>query len=77
MRVYTSNMENDLTAKLAELEGKIDATYEMSRKTYRIMYWTGIVTLVLVGLSVVSLMLLPLFLPSFFAAEGVNSLQGL
>ena len=70
-------MEQDLLAKLTELEAKVDAAYTAAYKTYRIMWWTGVISLVVI---VVPLLLLPLVLPAFFSAEGVgsmNSLQGL
>jgi hypothetical protein len=73
----TRMIENDqLVVKLAELEGKIDATYDMARKTYRIMWWTGAVTVAAIAISVV---IFPFVLPAFFAAEGVQlpDMQGL
>jgi len=56
--------------KLAELEGKIDLTYQSSEKVRKYMLWTGIVT---VALIIIPLLIIPFLLPAFFAAEGVST----
>ena len=65
-----------IEVKLAELQGKIDATYESSEKMRKYFLWTMIIT---VGMIVIPLLILPLFLPAFLASQGVDpsSLQNL
>jgi type II secretory pathway component PulM len=59
-----------IEVKLAELEGKIDATFASAERTRKILWWTGVISiLVIVG----PLLLLPFFLPMFFSAEGLGS----
>ena len=60
-----------IEVKLAELEGKIDATLRSSEKTRKYFLWTGIIT---VAVIVIPLLILPLFIPSFLASQGVGSL---
>ena len=72
-------MENDaIMTKLVELEAKIDETYAAANKTYRIMYWTGVISIAVI---VIPLLILPFVLPAFFSAEigNINSsnFQGL
>lgn len=73
-------MENEaIMTKLVELEAKIDATHAAAQKTYRIMYWTGVISIAVIVLPII---LMFFFLPSFFRAEGIDSttfqsLQGL
>ena len=59
--------------KLAELEGKLDATFQSSEKMRKYFVWTGVITVLAI---VIPLLLLPLFLPSFLATQGVG-LNGL
>jgi hypothetical protein len=56
--------------QLASLEGKIDQMYQSSEKMRKYMLWGFWIT---VGAIVIPLLILPLFLPSFFSAEGVGS----
>lgn len=65
-------MADEITIKLAELEGKIDAVYASVEKTRKYFLWTGIIT---VAVIVIPLLLLPLFLPAFLASQGVGSLS--
>jgi hypothetical protein len=62
--------------KLAELEGKIEATYQSSEKMRKYFLWTGIIT---VAVILIPLFILPFVLPSFFSGEGIDPqmLQGL
>lgn len=60
--------------KLAELEGKIDATFSSAEKTRKYILWTGIISVLVI---VVPLLLLPLFLPAFLASQGVGLGSGL
>ncbi len=59
-------------SRLIALEAKIDATYKSVERIRKIMLWTGIITVVCI---VVPLLLIPLFLPAFFAAQGVGGLS--
>lgn len=59
-------------SRLIALEAKIDATYKSVERIRKIMLWTGIITVVCI---VVPLLLMPLFLPAFFAAQGVGGLS--
>lgn len=65
-------MENGegIEARLVEIERKIDATYASAEKTRKIMLWTGIITAAVI---VIPLFLIPLFIPSFLASQGVGS----
>lgn len=60
--------------QLASLEGKVDQAYQSSEKMRKYMMWGFWIT---VGAIVVPLLILPLFLPSFFNAEGVGSSSSL
>ena len=62
--------------RIAELTGKLDEAFVSIEKTRKYMFWTGVITVVVI---VVPLLLLPLFLPAFLASQGVDtsSLQGL
>ena len=55
--------------KLAELAGKLDATYASAEKMRKYFLWTMVVTIALI---VVPLFLLPLFIPSFLASQGAT-----
>jgi hypothetical protein len=68
---------SEIEKKLVVLEAKIDATRESAEKTRKYLLWSGIITAAII---LVPLLLLPLFVPSFLASQGVgtlNSLQGL
>ncbi|MDO8518081.1 MAG: hypothetical protein Q7S26_02210 [bacterium] len=52
---------------LAELQGKIDATYASSEKMRKYFLWMLIIT---VGAIIVPLFLLPFFVPAFLASQG-------
>jgi hypothetical protein len=56
--------------KLAELEGKVDATFQSSEKMRKYFVWTGIITVLAI---VIPLLLLPLFVPAFLATQGVGA----
>lgn len=60
--------------KLAELEGKLDATFASAEKTRKYFLWTGIIT---VAVIVIPLLILPFLLPAFLASQGVGGLSGL
>ena len=55
--------------KLAELTGKVDALYASSEKVRKYAKWTAIITIAFI---VIPLLIIPLILPAFFAAEGVG-----
>jgi len=57
--------------KLAELELKVDAAVKSSEKIRKYMLWTGIIT---VAVIVIPLLILPLFIPSFLASQGVGGI---
>ena len=61
--------------KLAELEGKINATYASSEKMRKYFLWTGIIT---VAVIVIPLLILPFILPAAISGltGGVNLPQG-
>jgi hypothetical protein len=60
--------------KLLEVEGKVDAAYQSSEKMRKYFLWTGVIA---VGAILVPLLILPLFLPSFFASQGIGTMGGL
>jgi hypothetical protein len=55
--------------KLMEVEGKVDATYSSFERMRKYAKWTAIIT---VALIVVPLLLIPVFVPSFLASQGVG-----
>ena len=55
--------------KLAELSGKLDATYESAEKMRKVFLWTLIITAAVI---VVPLILLPMVIPAFLASQGVS-----
>jgi len=66
--VYTRGMQEQLDRieiKLAELQGKIEATYESSEKMRKYMLWGFWIT---VGAIVVPLLILPLVIPAFLSS---------
>ncbi len=69
-------MDDELREKLTKLEAKIDAIHLIVMKTYRIFWWTAVVSVVffvlpLIGIAFVA----PSFLTSMTAAT--SGLQGL
>ncbi len=71
-----SDMDLELDRRLVALEAKIDATHLIVMKTYRIFWWTAVVSVVffvlpLIGIAFVA----PSFLTSMTAAT--SGLQGL
>ena len=60
--------------KILELENKLDATYAAAHKVLTYMRWTGIITIAVV---VVPLFIIPFFVPSFLASQGVGNLNSL
>lgn len=71
-----SDQAGDTEIRVIALEAKIDAIYVSVEKTRKIMKWTGIIT---IGAIVIPIIIIPLLLPAFFAAQGVNltNLSGL
>ena len=55
--------------KLAELEGKVDEAITSSQKVSRYLRWGFWIT---VGAILIPLFILPLFLPAFFASQGLG-----
>jgi hypothetical protein len=67
-QVYTFHMPEQLSRielKLAELEGKIDATYKSAEKMRKYMMWTAIIT---VAVIVIPLLILPFVIPAFLSS---------
>lgn len=63
------NQLDRVELKLAELEGKVDAAFASVEKMRKYMMWTGIITIAVI---VIPLLILPLFIPSFLASQGVG-----
>lgn len=63
---------DSITVKFAELEGKIDATYEIAKKTHRMILITSVTTAILFVLPLIVFLFVPSILGSFFSAEGVT-----
>jgi uncharacterized membrane protein YkvA (DUF1232 family) len=59
--------------KLVELDGRLEEVAAATNRMKLYAKWTAIIT---VGLIVIPLLLIPLFLPAFFAAMGVGSGAG-
>lgn len=67
-------MEQELAARLDQIEKKVDAAYAASEKVRKYLFWTGIVTIALIVLPAIGLMFV---IPSFMASYGnidINSL---
>ncbi len=59
-------MENEIKAKITELESKIDAIYVSVEKTRKYLFWTMVVTLVLFVLPLIGLLfIIPSFISSY------------
>lgn len=56
--------------KLAELTAKVEATYTSAEKMRKYFLWGFIIT---VGAIVLPLLILPLFIPSFLASQGIGA----
>ena len=62
-------MENDNTKKLEMLEAKIDAVYSSVEKIRKYLFWTMVVTLVVVVLPLIGLVFaIPAFLNNYVGA---------
>lgn len=65
-------MENEQSAKLAELEKKIDAIYVSVEKTRKYFLWTLIITVALFVLPLIGLIFaIPAFISSYTGMIGV------
>jgi hypothetical protein len=60
-----------IEVKLAELSGKVDAAYQSSEKMRKYLLWGFWIT---VAAILIPLLVLPLFIPSFLASQGVGNL---
>lgn len=59
-------LDPELTAKLDELEKKINAAYRAADLTRKYLMWTGIVTIALIVLPLIGLLFaIPSFLDSY------------
>ena len=59
-------MEPTLEKRIETLENKIDAIYVSVEKTRKYMFWTGVVTLVVIVLPLIGLMfVVPSFIDSY------------
>ena len=58
----TQEQLDRIEIKLAELEGKLDATFASAEKTRKYILWTGIITAAVI---VIPLLILPLLIPAF------------
>ena len=63
-------MESELTARLAELEKKIDAVHRSAEKTRKYFLWTIIITAATVLLPLIGLSFV---LPQFLSTYSANS----
>jgi hypothetical protein len=59
-----------IEVKLAELEGKIDSIFKNSERQHKYFLWGFWIT---VACIVIPLLILPLFLPAFFASQGLGT----
>ena len=68
------NMDQNLENKIAELEKKIDATYESIEKVRKYMMWTAIATVAIIILPLIGLLFV---IPSFISnyTEALNGLM--
>ena len=56
-------MEHDLEQRLTQLEQKIDATYTAANKTRKYMFWTFVISVVVIVLPLIGLIfVIPQFL---------------
>jgi len=59
--------------KLAEVQLKLEETYNSAERMRKYFMWTAIIT---VAVIVVPLLILPALLPSFLSSQGVGGLPG-
>jgi len=55
--------------KLAEIEGKLDATYQSAEKMRKYFLWTLVITALVI---ILPLLILPAVIPAFLASQGVG-----
>jgi hypothetical protein len=66
---------DDITARLARLEDKVDAVFKSAEKTRKYFLWTGIITIVLFVLPLVGIIFVaPSFLGSY--TKSLNDVTG-
>lgn len=67
-----TSMENEQSAKLAEMEKKIDAIYVSVEKTRKYFLWTLIITVALFVLPLIGLIfVIPAFISSYTGMSGI------
>ncbi|MBI3572403.1 hypothetical protein HY091_02645 [Candidatus Kaiserbacteria bacterium] len=68
-------IDPELAARLDTLEQKIDAAYRASEKVRKYLFWTGVVTIVIIVLPIIGLVFaIPAFLNNYVAP--INNLSG-
>ncbi len=72
--IFMNEQLDRIELKLAELQGKIDASYASSEKVRKYMLWTGIITAALIIIPLIAILFVA---PSFLTAEGVGNLNSL
>lgn len=61
-------VDPELAAKFDEISAKVDRAYQTSEKVRKYLFWTGVVTIVLVVLPAIGLIFaLPQFVDSYTA----------
>jgi hypothetical protein len=71
-------MEPELSARLAELEQKMDAMYASVEKLRKYFLWTGIISIALVVLPLIGLLFaIPSFLETYSQIGNIDSLDSL
>jgi type IV secretory pathway component VirB8 len=70
---YNRAMDAELEKRLVAIETKLDAVYQSAEKTRKYLYWTFIISVVVVVLPMIGLVFA---LPSFLSYYGdINSLM--
>lgn len=67
-------MDPDLRQRIEELERKVDETLRLTRRTYQIILWTGIITVAVIVLPLIGLVfVIPQFLSEYSQIGNITN----
>lgn len=71
-------IDPELLAKLDEISAKADAAFKAAESARKYLFWTGVITAVLIVLPAIGLMfVIPQFLSNYGASLNVDTLKTL